>query len=367
MKINTDKDCNIIIYDDTVYPINGIDYLNSVSLWVVQLNMLQEGEKKYRTLYYKVFDHSDNAGDPKDKVANKIRITKDEMKDVIPNFDNIEINLKKDGYITALHLVLPKFILPTDYENHLKRYEYITKGQINRMMRNPDAPIDDRSHIPPVKDPDGYVWRQNFIRKIEDIVNGKDVYYEREYDKEKTFFYDLGLLVKNMDYIKKSQIDDIMSGDSQKVKHVVFEHFFFSDGKKIYEAENTSISSLDYNTTDITETDSLAKLFLAVEKDNKLPHYCDYQNFVSLCYLRKCYISLCQKIFNSKIFDRCFNNKVDSNLLYKRDLVWAALNTIQYMIDIGQLAEAIRLLERISGCNGLCASEKVGNDCGCSG
>ena len=76
-------------------------------------------------------------------------------------------------------------------------------------------------------------------------------------------------------------------------------------------------------------------------------------NFFSVFHLRKCYVSLCQKIFNDRGFDRCFNGKVDSSLIYKRDLVWAALNVIQYMIDFNQLAEAQRLLERINGCNGL--------------
>ena len=89
-------------------------------------------------------------------------------------------------------------------------------------------------------------------------------------------------------------------------------------------------------------------------------------NFFSVFHLRKCYVSLCQKVFNDRGFDRCFNGKVDSSLIYKRDLVWAALNVIQYMIDFNQLAEAQRLLERINGCNGLCSSEDTGDKgCGC--
>ena len=89
-------------------------------------------------------------------------------------------------------------------------------------------------------------------------------------------------------------------------------------------------------------------------------------NFFSVYHLRKCYVSLCQKIFNDTAFDRCFNGKVNSQLIYKRDLVWAALNVIQYMIDSNQLAEAQRLLERINGCNGLCSSENTGDKgCGC--
>ena len=89
-------------------------------------------------------------------------------------------------------------------------------------------------------------------------------------------------------------------------------------------------------------------------------------NFFSIYHLRKCYVSICQKIFKDKLFDRCFNNKINTQLSYKRDLVWAALNVIQYMIDFNQLAEAQRLLERINGCNGLCSSENTGDKgCGC--
>lgn len=105
------------------------------------------------------------------------------------------------------------------------------------------------------------------------------------------------------------------------------------------------------------------QLILEVNDSTLIRHI---HNFFSVFHLRKCYVSLCQKIFNNSGFDRCFKNKVDSQLIYKRDLVWAALNVIQYMIDFNQLAEAQRLLERINGCNGLCSGEDAGDKgCGC--
>ena len=111
--------------------------------------------------------------------------------------------------------------------------------------------------------------------------------------------------------------------------------------------------------------DQVVDLQLIVEvNDNTIIRH--MHNFFSVFHLRKCYVSLCQKIFNSSGFDRCFNGKVNSQLTYKRDLVWAALNVIQYMIDFNQLAEAQRLLERINGCNGLCSGEDTGDKgCGC--
>lgn len=93
--------------------------------------------------------------------------------------------------------------------------------------------------------------------------------------------------------------------------------------------------------------------------------YSEIKDFFSVCNLRKCYIRLCQEIFNSASFDRCFKNKVDSDLRYKRDLVWASLNTIQYMVDCDQLKEAERLLEQLTTCNGLC-KEYNNENCGCN-
>lgn len=124
---------------------------------------------------------------------------------------------------------------------------------------------------------------------------------------------------------------------------------YYSDGVgKIYNSQNEEVE---------------VQLIVEVNDSTLIRHM---HNFFSVFHLRKCYVSLCQKIFKDKAFDRCFNNKIDSQLILKRDLVWAALNVIQYMIDFNQLAEAQRLLERINGCNGLCSSEDTGDKgCGC--
>lgn len=88
-----------------------------------------------------------------------------------------------------------------------------------------------------------------------------------------------------------------------------------------------------------------------------------YDNYFSVCHLRKCFIRMCQEIFNSRATIRC-ETKFKDSLTYNRDLVWAALNVIQYLVDFEQYGEAQRILERISGCNGLCKESK-GRDCGC--
>lgn len=95
------------------------------------------------------------------------------------------------------------------------------------------------------------------------------------------------------------------------------------------------------------------------------------KDYVSICFLQKCYVNLCQQIFNDRGFSQCWNkNSVDSELVYKRDLVWMAINVIKYLTEFNQLAEVERIIEQITSCNGLCSNSQVyksnSNDgCGC--
>lgn len=264
MKINTDKNCNIVIIDDTEYPINGLDYSNSASLYIAQLN---ESDKS-TILYNKLDSHTNSTGEP------------------------IILTPQKGGFITMCHIILPK-------------------------------------------------------------VNSVDEYNPLEYTEK---------YVKTKDYIKNKQIDNILgitSDNDESIDNTTetsnnISGGYFTDGTSLYYKDVRG----NVKTVEISEI---------IEVNSEVFGITKYiQNFFSVCYLRRCYISLCQKIFNDRGFDRCFNGKVDPQLTYKRDLVWAALNVIQYMIDSNQLAEAQRLLERINGCNGLCSSEYTGEKgCGC--
>lgn len=91
----------------------------------------------------------------------------------------------------------------------------------------------------------------------------------------------------------------------------------------------------------------------------------------SICFLTNCYLSLCQQIFENAAFSSCNSRQtVDSELAYRRDLVWMALNVIRYMVRCNMLEEAQRMIENISGCNGLCKgnyyldNRKPGCGCG---
>ena len=259
MKINTDKNCNIIIYNDT-----PVDPFKEISLFVVQ--------------------------------SNKSNISTNIYTD-FTNEDVLTIKSQYQGFISVCHIILPKVDSIEDY-NPL---EYMSNN---------------------------YVRIKNYIKpeEIEELVNNDDSTYDPE----------------------NSDDSDENSDDEQSILGG-----YFVSNKLIY-YKDIKNNCREVPISEILEINNIAYSFFK-----------EIKNFFSVCYLRKCYIALCQKIFNQRAFDRCFNNKVDTQLIYRRDLVWAALNVIQYMVDSNQLAEAERLLERINGCNGLCTDIDTGEDCGC--
>ena len=89
-----------------------------------------------------------------------------------------------------------------------------------------------------------------------------------------------------------------------------------------------------------------------------------YYYYFQLCKLRKCYVDIAKKIIDNRASVNCNNNGVDKKDIYKRDLLLSAINVITYLAEMEQFEEAERLLERISGCNGLCDTTSS-NYCGC--
>lgn len=137
----------------------------------------------------------------------------------------------------------------------------------------------------------------------------------------------------------------------------LYDIVYFSDGTDIYKYINGKTSQVTID--DILEINTVNTTISRISRD-----------FVSICFLRKCYINLCQQIFNDRGISKCWNkNKVNSELIYKRDLVWMAINVVKYLTQCEQLAEADRVIKTIQGCNGLCVSTNLTNStngCGCS-
>lgn len=131
---------------------------------------------------------------------------------------------------------------------------------------------------------------------------------------------------------------------------------YFANENKIYKYINQQIQEV--HISEIVEVNPIETTLSKTSKD-----------FISICFLRKCYINLCQQILNGRGFSSCWkDNKIDNELIYKRDLIWMAINVIKYLTECEQLAEAERIIETINGCNGLCSStsSQYNNGCGCS-
>lgn len=133
---------------------------------------------------------------------------------------------------------------------------------------------------------------------------------------------------------------------------------YFVDNEHIYKYLNGNISEIN-----IEEILEINPTETTISKIN--------QDYISICFLQKCYINLCQQIFENRGFSQCWNkNNVDSELTYKRDLVWMAINVIKYLTEFNQLSEVERIIELINGCNGVCESNSTyqskGSGCGCS-
>lgn len=328
MKINTNNNCNIVIYDDTEYPINDLSYQDSVSLYIVQLNKAGT----ISTLYNKLDDHSNSSGQP------------------------IVLNPQEDGFITACHIILPKLVLSSDY---LEESNYITNKKINDSIRKYLGNVENINEIEQVTG-NKYVRKENFISN-EEIKNFILQYFNQNISVEPNTPTSSGYMLKTNN-IKLQEIVDMVNtyfNGNISIQDYLYLNSsnigYYSDGRKIYKKDSEG-NIIETTIEELLEVNPAAYNFVK-----------QTQKFFSVCYLRKCFISLCQQLFNSKLFGRCFNSKINSQLVYKRDLVWAALNVIQYLIDSDQLEEAQRILTEVTGCNGLCSNKEMGKEgCGCT-
>lgn len=131
---------------------------------------------------------------------------------------------------------------------------------------------------------------------------------------------------------------------------------YYTDGEYIYKYVDgtTSITTID----EVIEVNTEDTTLSIVTKD-----------YVSICYLKQCYINYCLSIFNNSAFTECWNDNDSDEDAYKRDIVWMAINVIKYLVKCGQLYEAERIIETINGCRGICPSSNSTSKtsgCGCS-
>ena len=165
------------------------------------------------------------------------------------------------------------------------------------------------------------------------------------------WFEIIHLVLPSIEWVNK----EISKGEGSALG--LYNLVYFSDGIDIYKYIDGNVSQVT-----ITEVLEVNPINTTISKTSR--------DYVSICFLRKCYINLCQQIFNDRGFSHCWSkNEVDSELVYKRDLIWMAINVIKYLTECEQLAEVERIIETIQGCNGLCTSSNLirnTNGCGCS-
>lgn len=129
---------------------------------------------------------------------------------------------------------------------------------------------------------------------------------------------------------------------------------YYSDGEQIYKYFNNK-----------SEIVPISELILRNPEGTTISIV--KKDYVSICHLKQCYLNICYKLFKSQAFGECFSSNIDCELKYKRDLVWMAINVIQYMVEDNQLAEAQRIITELEGCNGVCKQTEISNKgCGCS-
>lgn len=100
--------------------------------------------------------------------------------------------------------------------------------------------------------------------------------------------------------------------------------------------------------------------------DNFTVAFCQDYLF-SICHLKKCFFNINKELlsrFCGK--DRCQTEK-HRDVVYKRDLLWMGINTIDYLLDEDRYFEALNLLKMFVGCSGFCNdnNEYGSRDCGC--
>lgn len=83
--------------------------------------------------------------------------------------------------------------------------------------------------------------------------------------------------------------------------------------------------------------------------------------------LYSCYVNITTVLLRD-CNSRC-GNKLDQNLVYKRDLLWMTISVIQYLIaqTTPDYIKAGNILNKFIVCNGFCKSLTTNNNCGCNG
>lgn len=137
---------------------------------------------------------------------------------------------------------------------------------------------------------------------------------------------------------------------------------YYTDGYSIFSvtSEKESDDNLIYRKDIINIKDVLED----INTNNILSAFMISKDIVSVNNLIDCYLSLCKKILDCSIISCCSKGmNGNEELIFKRDMVWMALNAIEILAskcegidECPELDEIDSIIERIGGCNGLCVN-----------
>lgn len=198
-------------------------------------------------------------------------------------FDEVHIDLSRDGYYEITH-----FILPTvDWIEKIKNNQVVLESYYDSKLKSTD-----------------------FVNSLIAVskLNDKDIFVSYKIKKQ----------------------DEVYSLEEPKQVNI----------KNIVNLEDYS------NTTIILDTKTL---------------------FV-ITRLKKCYIDICQELFN-KLNLRCYNKNEDNKrLIYNRDFIRMTLDVISYCVEETKWEKAQDILEAVNTCNCFCKNCITCKDgsCGCN-
>lgn len=144
--------------------------------------------------------------------------------------------------------------------------------------------------------------------------------------------------------------------DKTNNKLYKYESIYVSDGKNVYRLNNGELENYDplqFIVNDPFDGSTIVK---------------SQELLFSICHLEKCYINLCKQILDKLAKDKnnisghnisqCNNLDDDlKDLIYKRDLIWATINVINYLTQDCLYEEAQKILEQMQSCNGICYND----------
>lgn len=137
--------------------------------------------------------------------------------------------------------------------------------------------------------------------------------------------------------------------------------FNLSEYKLLYVYADGSIFKIVNNTFERVNIEDIPFIDPSIESTLTF----DIQYTFSTEQLQECYYKFCKSYFNTV----CNTCNEDTTFIKNRDLLWMSINTIRYLLSLGRLFEAQKIIEKLNKCSGIChnTKRKITNvGCGCS-